>query len=124
MDPINNPNPVSPNPSPVTPPPVAAPAPMPTPAPVAPSVAPAQMPSEHQGKTGLLMAISVIAAVVLVGALYFWQQRSVDLGQSAAESDAQAQSITTQNTSDDTSSIEADLESTDVDNLDAELNTI
>jgi uncharacterized protein HemX len=76
------------------------------------------MEPQKNGSTGTVVAAVVILAILVVGALYFWKERSYQ----APDTDQSVESITTQGTSDDTASIEADLESTDVDNLDAELN--
>ena len=71
---------------------------------------------EKSGAAGPIIAVVVILAVVLVGALYFWGQRTQD-----AVMEQNVESIEEQSASDETSSIEADLNSTDVDNIDAEL---
>jgi hypothetical protein len=56
---------------------------------------------------------AVVGVVVLVGLVYFWSNRS--------EYDS-ADSLENQNTSDEVLDIEADLDSTDVENVDYDLN--
>ena len=68
---------------------------------------------------GLIVAIVVILALIALGGLYFWNQSAVD---QELMNDESFEAINTQSSSDETSSIEADLNSTNVDNLDAELN--
>ena len=67
---------------------------------------------------GLITGIIVILAIIILGGLYFWKQSSIN----EIMTDGTVESINTQSELDDTASIEADLNSTDVDNLDAELN--
>lgn len=69
----------------------------------------------EKGGSGLKLAAIVILIIVVLAGLYFWSQRS-DSAEDALES------IETQGTSDDAASIEADLDATDVENLDAEFN--
>lgn len=56
----------------------------------------------------------VILAILILGGLYFWSQRSGN--------DAMIEEINTQTNSDAAATIEADLNATDIENLDAELN--
>ena len=66
---------------------------------------------------GPIIGAIVILAVIIFGALYFWGQRE--------ESQALNQELDTiniQSDSDETADIEADLNSTEIENLDAELN--
>ncbi|MDO8565042.1 MAG: hypothetical protein Q7R67_00215 [bacterium] len=66
---------------------------------------------------GPIIGAIVILAVVIFGALYFWGQRS--------ESQAlnnELDTINIQSESDTTADIEADLNSTELENLDAEMN--
>ncbi len=72
------------------------------------------------GSAGSLIAIIVVLALVIVGALFFWQ-RSDDSPETAGTEESM-ESITTQSDSDATTDIEADLNATDIDSLDAELN--
>jgi uncharacterized protein HemX len=74
--------------------------------------------SSSGSSAGLITGIIVILAIIILGGLYFWKQRSIN----EMMTDGTVESINTQSELDDTASIEADLNSTDVDNLDAELN--
>lgn len=74
------------------------------------------MQPEKSGSMGTLVAAVVILTIIVVGALYFWNQRA-----NSEVNDEVLESITTQNSSDDTASIEADLDATDLENLDNEL---
>ena len=65
---------------------------------------------------GSLIATILVVAIIVVGALYFWSERGGD----ALEAQ-QLESINTQSDSDATLDIEADLEATDVDSVDYDL---
>lgn len=69
------------------------------------------------GSAGPVIGIIVILVIILLGGLYFWNQRAEEM-----MTDEDLNSINSQSDSDETNSIEADLESTDVDNLDSEFN--
>ena len=69
------------------------------------------------GSAGLIIGAIVILAIIILGGLYFWRERTDDMMTNEA-----IDSINMQSDSDDTTSIEADLNTTDVDSLDAELN--
>ncbi|MDP3763932.1 MAG: hypothetical protein Q8Q92_04845 [bacterium] len=71
--------------------------------------------SSSGGSAGLIIGVIVILAIVILGGLYFWGQR-------ANNSDAVTDTISTPSTSDEAAVIEADLNTTDIENLDAELN--
>lgn len=75
---------------------------------------------EPAGSAGPVIATIIILAVIVLGALYFWDQR--DAVEEEVNVDATVETIETQNESDETSSIEADLEATEVESLDAEFN--
>ena len=75
-------------------------------------------PSEKNGSAGPVIAVIIILALALLGGLYFWKER----GGSNMASDEAVESIEKQSDSDDAASIEADLDATDVDNLDSEIN--
>lgn len=66
---------------------------------------------------GLIIGIIVLLAIVILGGFYFWNERADDM-----MTDQQVESINIQSEEDDTASIETDLNATDVDSLDAELN--
>jgi len=67
------------------------------------------------------MAVVVILVIVVLGGLYFWNEQRTST-EVAPESDATLDQINSQNQSDDTSSIEADLEATDIETIDSEIN--
>jgi len=77
------------------------------------------MGKEGGGSAGLIIGVIVILAIIILGGLYFWGQRA---GDDAMKTDEALESINTQSELDDTASIEADLDATDIENLDAELN--
>lgn len=70
-----------------------------------------------EGSAGLIIGVIVILAIIILGGLYFWNQRADDV-----TTDQTVESINTQSDSDAAAAIEADLNATDVENLDAELN--
>jgi len=70
------------------------------------------------GSSGPIIAAIVILAIVILGGLYFWNQRaSEDLLTNEA-----VENINMQSESDETSLIEADLEATEIESLGEELN--
>ena len=72
------------------------------------------VPQESGSSAGPIIGAIIILAVIVFGALYFLGQRE----------DSQAlNDITEQSTSDEAAAIEADLNSTEINSLDAELNT-
>ncbi len=72
---------------------------------------------------GMVVALIVILALVVLGGPYFWGQRASTTETPAPVVEDQATaSIKAQGTGDDTSSLEDDLNSTDIDTLDAEIN--
>ncbi len=77
---------------------------------------------ESGGSAGPVIGVIVILAIVVLGGLYFWGQRSNDALLDDAAVDEVVESIGEQSEADDTSSIEADLDATDVENVDAEIN--
>jgi uncharacterized protein HemX len=89
---------------------------------------------QKTSSTGPIIGIIIIIVILVLGGLYFWGQKlsnnSAD-EQMMAEQDAIAESqsisqtmeLKTQGTSDDLSSIEADLNATDLDSLGNELDT-
>jgi hypothetical protein len=75
----------------------------------------------HEGSVGPMIGIIIILAVIVLGGLYFWGQRTSE-GVLEDNTAAELEEIQSQSDSDEISSIEADLQSTDIENLDAELN--
>ena len=77
--------------------------------------------SQNGNSMSLIVGVVVLLAIVILGGLYFWGQRSMDES-SPATPDQTTQSIQAQNASDSAASIEADLNSTNVDTLDSQIN--
>jgi len=67
---------------------------------------------------GPLVAVIVILALIIIGGLYFLKQRSSQPVYTPTPSDSITDSLNQQSTSDDLGSIEADLNATNLDNLD------
>ena len=87
------------------------------------------MGKEGGGSAGLIIGVIVILAIIILGGLYFWGQREGNdttindaTINDATITDEALESINLQSGLDDTTSIEADLDATDIENLDAELN--
>ena len=87
---------------------------------------PPQMPSQPQpqpqmqdkggNSMGMIIGAIVVLIVIILGAFYFMRDTSNN-----EVLDGQMDAIGTQSTADDTGSIEMDLEMTDIDNLDYDL---
>lgn len=74
---------------------------------------------------GPLVGIIVVVIVVVLGGMYFWGQRIEKSGEDTAfENDAATESLENQSSSDEIAAIEADINNTDLQNLDTELNQI
>ena len=69
--------------------------------------------------SGPVIGVIVILVVIILAGLYFWGQRG---GAEDVNTDQAAEAITTQSDSDDTNSIENDLNNTDIENIDSEIN--
>jgi hypothetical protein len=74
------------------------------------------MPSGKSGSAGPVIGAIVILAVIILGGLYFWGQRSGD------DTDRAVDEANMQSDSDEAAAIEADLESTDLEDVDVEMN--
>ena len=91
---------------------------------------PNQMPPIMSGQPakksiGPLIAVIVILALIVIGGLYFLKQRaSQPVYVPTTTSDSITESLNTQSSSDDLNSIEADLNATDINNLDQGAATI
>jgi len=70
------------------------------------------------GSSGPIIGVVVIIVIIILGGLYFWSQRGVN----DTDLEGVIDDINMQSDADDVSSIEADLESTDIENLDSEMN--
>lgn len=78
---------------------------------------PADPSGTNGASIGPVIGTIIILAVIVLGGLYFWSQRAEN--QAAVE--RTIQDIEKQSDSDATSAIEADLEATEIDSLDASL---
>ena len=85
----------------------------------------------NKSSIGSIVSTIIIIALIILGGLYFWGKRieeaknaqttMTDTTTANAEQN-EAATIRSTSSSDDVSSIEADLNATNLDNLDAELN--
>jgi uncharacterized protein HemX len=75
------------------------------------------MPPETRSSAGPIIGAIIILAVILFGALFFWGERSENRALNE-----KLQEINTQSESDEVVDIEADLEATDVESVDYDLN--
>jgi len=73
----------------------------------------------NRGSSGPVIAIVVILVIIILGGFYFWSERVED---EDMMTDKTMESINLQSGEDDTASIEADLNATKVENIDAQLN--
>ncbi len=88
--------------------------------------------NENKSSIGSIIGTIIVIAVIILGGLYFWgkrideakmrQEQTLTETQDIQESnDSEINSILNVDSSDDLNSIEADLQSTDLDGLGAEL---
>lgn len=82
------------------------------------------MEPQNEHSVGPTIGLIIIMVLIVLGGFYFWGERSdamkeMDDGRDVA---AEVSAIEDQSDSDETSSIEADLENTHTETLDAELN--
>jgi len=88
--------------------------------------------TNKENSVGAIIASILVIALLIIAGLYFWGQKAVDNGapvtaptdeqtqadiQAAVASDESVSALKQTNTSDDAASIEADLNSTDLDNI-------
>lgn len=86
---------------------------------------------------GPLIGSIIIVVILIAGGFYLWNKEMTedemagednmmmdDSGTTMMEGDVKTKALETQNTSDETSAIEADLNATDLNNMDAELQTM
>lgn len=78
----------------------------------------------RDGSVGPIIGTIIILAVIVLGGLYFWGQRAEQRAMTAEELQATVEDIQSQSTSDAPADIQADLNATDIDNIDAELQGI
>jgi uncharacterized protein YdgA (DUF945 family) len=91
------------------------------------------MEQTNKSSIGSIIGIIIIITIIILGGLYFWGKRieearykekiiSESQNQTETVQVSESASIKTVSPGDDTSTIEADLNSTNLNNLDAELN--
>lgn len=81
--------------------------------------------AETNGSAGPVIGLVVILAIIILGGLYFWGQRTDDgeaLTDETTLTDEAVEAINLQSAADDTASIEADLDATDIESTDSEIN--
>lgn len=80
-------------------------------------------PTNNQNSVGPTVAIIIVLAMVILGGIYFWGERSATLKEAYTSGNAEevARQIETQSISSDTDSIENDLEDTEIEDLDSGL---
>ena len=86
----------------------------------------------QQSSSGPLVGVAIIIIVLIVGGIYFWstavdrdkETRQLPTIQSGGETDAIVNQLNTQGISDEVADIEADLNLTDLENLDSELDVL
>lgn len=79
----------------------------------------------QESSTGPAIAIVIVLAMIILGGFYFWGERSKSTDTTLeATPEEMISAIETQSTSDESSSIEEDLNNTELDNIDAELQAI
>ncbi len=81
-----------------------------------------QAPTPKRSTTGPVIGIVVVLAMIVVGVLYFWGERVDTLNKNREllqkGADTQVEQLQTQSASDDLTSIEADLDATDINAID------
>ena len=83
-----------------------------------------EKPVEKKTSWGPFIGLIIILALIIVGSLYFLSQDKVSAPTTESNSDIEddLQGLRAQGSSDELADIEADLEATNFDNIDAELN--
>lgn len=80
---------------------------------------------KNEGSLGPVVGLIIILLLIILGGLYFWGERAKRVSpvqdESALGDDQAIQEIKTQSSSDATTDIEADLNATNVDSIDANL---
>ena len=75
------------------------------------------IPRQNASGTGFVIATVILLLVIVAGAVYFWKART----DKALTNDAALSGIEQQSNDDSAASIEADLNATDVNNVDYDL---
>ena len=88
---------------------------------------------QNKSSIGSIIGTIIIITLIILGGLYFWGKRIEESKSTQSLTDdttrmtiddSEATAIKSLNSSDEVGSIEADLNSTNLDNLDSELNTL
>lgn len=83
--------------------------------------------AERESRVGPIAGIIIVIAVLIIGGLYFWgaklNEKTTEPNEVAEAPDTQAAALLEQSASDEISDIEKDLGTTNLENLDAELQT-
>lgn len=93
-------------------------------------VEPVREQSSPESSAGPTIGMIIILAVIVIGGIYFWAQRGETPStaggtwEETLDASADLEAAGTQDDSDETSSIEADLDATDIDSIDADLDTV
>ena len=77
---------------------------------------------QSEGSLGPVIGTIIILAVIVLGGLYFWGQRVNNNVMTDTQVQDTVQTIKDQSTSDTPADIQADLQATDIDNIDSQLN--
>jgi hypothetical protein len=84
--------------------------------------------TSEENAFGPLIGVAIIIIVLIAGGIYFWSttidQEESPTVQSTIEADKIVSQLNSQGTSDEIADIEADLNITDLDNLDSELDDL
>lgn len=84
------------------------------------------MEPNNENSVGPVVAIIIVLAMIILGGLYFWGERTKDMNsaETTAEVDEITASISSQSSSDDLTSIEEDLNNTNVLDLGSDLESL
>lgn len=85
-----------------------------------------EAPPQRSANIGIVIAAIIVVGLLVLGGLYWWgaqieQQRMTEEENTMMEGDPQTEALMMQDSSDEVDAIEDDLESTEFDDLDAEL---
>lgn len=86
------------------------------------------METENRAGLGPTIGTVIILLIIIVGGLYFWMHRAKTVSPAAsgdqaatAPADTDVQAVSAQSSSDDTASIQSDLNATNVDTIDSSI---
>lgn len=82
------------------------------------------MTESNEGSAGPVIGTIIILAVIVLGGLYFWGQRASNQALTPEQVQEQVNTIQDQSASDAPADIEADLNATDINNIDSQLEGI